>query len=43
MSVEPYPDGWIMEQYDESTYGDSIAEIYDELYAEYDPTAVDLL
>ena len=32
-----------MEGYDESTYGDSIAEIYDELYADYDPSAVDLL
>lgn len=32
-----------MKAYEQSTYGDRIAEIYDDLYSKYDPTAVDLL
>jgi len=32
-----------MKRYDDTTYGERIAETYDELYAEYDEAAVDLL
>ncbi len=32
-----------MKQFDEATYGERIASIYDELYAEYEGAAVDLL
>lgn len=32
-----------MNTYDETTYGQRIAEIYDELYSDYDPAAIDLL
>ena len=32
-----------MWNYDESTYGDRIAEIYDEYYSEYDPMSIELL
>jgi SAM-dependent methyltransferase len=32
-----------MMQYDESTYGDRIANTYDELYTEYDPASIELL
>jgi SAM-dependent methyltransferase len=32
-----------MKAYEQSTYGDRIAEIYDDLYSKYDPATVDLL
>jgi SAM-dependent methyltransferase len=32
-----------MKDYNETTYGDQIAEIYDEFYADYDPASIDLL
>ncbi len=32
-----------MENYNESTYGDQIAEIYDEFYADSDPASIELL
>lgn len=32
-----------MKEYKEETYGDRIAEVYDEFYTEYDPAAIDLL
>lgn len=32
-----------MKQYDDTTYGERIAEAYDELYAEYEEAAIDLL
>jgi hypothetical protein len=32
-----------MQEYDETTYGQRVAEIYDELYADYDPAAIELL
>jgi SAM-dependent methyltransferase len=32
-----------MEDYDEKTYGNQIAEIYDEFYADYDPASIELL
>lgn len=32
-----------MMQYDESTYGDRIANTYDELYSEYEPASIELL
>jgi SAM-dependent methyltransferase len=32
-----------MENYDEATYGDEIAEIYDEFYSDYDPASIELL
>ncbi len=32
-----------METYDETTYGDAIAHIYDDWYESYDPTAIDAL
>jgi SAM-dependent methyltransferase len=32
-----------MNEYKDETYGDRIAEIYDELYGEYDPASVELL
>ena len=32
-----------MERYDEMTYGERIAEIYDELYSDYEESAIDLL
>jgi SAM-dependent methyltransferase len=31
---------WRMKNYDEATYGENIAEVYDELYAAYDPNAI---
>lgn len=35
--------GPAMKNYDDSTYGDQIAEIYDEFYSDYDPASVELL
>ena len=32
-----------MERYDEMTYGERIADVYDELYSDYEESAVDLL
>jgi trans-aconitate methyltransferase len=32
-----------MKKYDNSTYGDQIAEIYDEFYADFDPASIELL
>jgi SAM-dependent methyltransferase len=32
-----------MKKYKNSTYGDQIAEVYDEFYAEYDPVSIELL
>jgi len=32
-----------MNNYDESTYGEQIAEFYDEFYGEYDPASIELL
>ena len=32
-----------MEEYDDTTYGQRIAGVYDQLYAEYDPAAIELL
>ena len=32
-----------MKKYGESTYGDQIAEIYDEFYSDYDPASIELL
>ncbi|HEY71618.1 MAG TPA: class I SAM-dependent methyltransferase [Anaerolineae bacterium] len=32
-----------MKDYNETTYGDEIAEIYDEFYADYDPASIELL
>jgi len=32
-----------MKEYDETTYGQRIAEIYDELYSDYDPASIELL
>jgi SAM-dependent methyltransferase len=32
-----------MKGYDDTTYGQRIAEIYDELYSEYDPASIELL
>jgi SAM-dependent methyltransferase len=32
-----------MNEYEDSTYGQRIAEVYDELYGEYDPASVELL
>ncbi len=32
-----------MKHYDDTTYGQRIAEIYDELYSDFDPAAIDLL
>jgi hypothetical protein len=32
-----------MKEYDDSTYGQNIAGVYDQLYAEYDPAAIELL
>lgn len=32
-----------MKEYDDTTYGDRIAEIYDEFYSDYDPAAIELL
>jgi SAM-dependent methyltransferase len=32
-----------MDEYDDATYGDRIAGVYDELYGEYDPAEVELL
>lgn len=32
-----------MNDYDDATYGDRIAEAYDELYADYNPAAIELL
>jgi len=32
-----------MKEYDDSTYGQRIAGVYDEFYAQYDPAAIGLL
>ena len=32
-----------MKTYDETTYGDQIAEVYDDFYSDYDPAAIELL
>jgi SAM-dependent methyltransferase len=32
-----------MKHYDDTTYGQRIAEVYDELYSDFDPAAIDLL
>ena len=32
-----------MKEYGDSTYGDQIAEIYDEFYSDYDPASIELL
>jgi len=32
-----------MEDYSDTTYGEPVAEIFDELYTDYDPESIDLL
>ena len=32
-----------MNEYDDTTYGDRIAKVYDELYSEFDPESIELL